>query len=350
MEEQKTHKRRERYKGTHPKNFKDKYKEHEPEKYATDVQKIIEKGKTPAGMHISICVDEILDILKIRKGEKGLDATLGYGGHARKMLEELDGEGHVYGIDVDPIEIVKTTKRLRDAGFSEDIFTSINTNFANLAEISEKHGKFDFVLADLGLSSMQIDNPERGFSFKRESALDLRLNPEKGISASERLMSISMMELENMLIENSDEPYAHEISVAIMREIKRGTVLDTTTKLRKIVEGVIEADKKILPSQKKLQAKKACQRVFQAIRIDINQEFEVLDEFLEALPNVMAEGSRIAILTFHSGEDRRVKQAFKALHNEGFFTEISRDVIRASDEECRINPRATSAKLRFAKR
>ena len=124
MEEQ--HKRRVRYKGTHPRKFEEKYKELNPEKYADTVAKVISKGSTPAGMHISIMVKEILDILKIQPGEQGVDATLGYGGHTRKMLDELKGRGHIYGLDVDPIEIVKTTERLRKAGYGEDIFTPVS--------------------------------------------------------------------------------------------------------------------------------------------------------------------------------------------------------------------------------
>ena len=135
------HKRRPRYKGTHPRKFEEKYKELNPEKYADTVAKVISKGSTPAGMHISIMVKEILDFLQIQPGQKGLDATLGYGGHTRKMLEQLQGQGHLYGLDVDPIEIVKTTQRLRDAGFGEDIFTSIQENFANIAKVAQEYGQ-----------------------------------------------------------------------------------------------------------------------------------------------------------------------------------------------------------------
>lgn len=188
---EKPHKRRVRYKGTHPRKFEEKYKELQPEKYKDTIEKVIRKGSTPAGMHISICVQEILDFLQIQPGQKGLDCTLGYGGHTRKMLECLQGEGHIYGLDVDPIEIVKTTDRLRKAGYGEDILTIIQQNFRNIDLVAEEHGLFDFVLADLGVSSMQIDNPERGFSYKVEGPLDLRLNPDKGISAAERLRELT---------------------------------------------------------------------------------------------------------------------------------------------------------------
>ena len=206
------HKRRVRYKGTHPRAFHEKYKEANPEKYADTIEKVIRKGSTPAGMHISIMVDEILDVLNIQPGEQGLDATLGYGGHTSAMLAKLEGQGHMYALDVDPIEIVKTKNRLADKGYGEDILTICQTNFANIDEVAAQAGKFDFVLADPGVSSMQIDNPERGFSYKVEGPLDLRLDPEHGHSASERLRSITKEEFIGMMVENSDEPYAEQIA------------------------------------------------------------------------------------------------------------------------------------------
>ena len=340
------HKRRPRYKGTHPHKFEEKYKELNPEKYADTVAKVISKGSTPAGMHISIMVQEILDFLQIQPGQKGLDATLGYGGHTRKMLEQLQGQGHLYGLDVDPIEIVKTTQRLRDAGFGEDIFTSIQENFANIAKMAQEYGPFDFMLADLGVSSMQIDNPERGFSYKLDGPLDLRLNPQKGVSAAERLTQVSEDELIGMFIENSDEPYAKQIASVIMKEMKKGHAIDTTTKLRETIDTALA----FLPENKEKKdiVKKSCQRVFQALRIDVNSEFEVLDQFLYSLPDVLAPNGRVAILTFHSGEDRMVKKAFKQYYKEGIFREIAEDVIRPSAEECRNNGRARSTKMRWA--
>ncbi|MDE6940305.1 MAG: 16S rRNA (cytosine(1402)-N(4))-methyltransferase, partial [Lachnospiraceae bacterium] len=182
MEQQ--HKRRVRYKGTHPRKFEEKYKEHNPEKYADTIEKVISKGSTPAGMHRSIMVDEILDFLQIQPGQKGLDATLGYGGHTRRMLERLQGQGHICALDVDPIEIVKTRERLERAGYGAQILTVLQENFAGIDRIAAEHGPFDFILADLGVSSMQIDDPDRGFSYKVEGPLDLRLNPEKGVSAA----------------------------------------------------------------------------------------------------------------------------------------------------------------------
>lgn len=346
-----THKRRVRYKGAYPRNYKEKYKELQPEKYADTIEKVMKKGSTPAGMHISICVQEILDFLQIEPGQIGLDATLGYGGHTKAMLGCLNGKGHLYALDVDPIESEKTKKRLRKAGFGEDILTVKLLNFANVDEVAKEAGGFDFLMADLGVSSMQIDNPDRGFSYKVEGPLDLRLDPTRGTSAAERLKELTKEEFCGMLIENSDEPYAQAIAKAVFKEIRSGKKIDTTTKLRTIIKNTVleqtEVKKQTEDEQKEL-VKKSCQRTFQALRIDVNSEFEVLEMFLEKLPEVLKPGGRVAILTFHSGEDRLVKKSFKRFCKEGLYSSISTDVIRPSKEECIKNPRARSTKMRWA--
>ena len=343
--EETNHKRRVRYAGKYPKKFEEKYKEHSPEKYADTVAKVIEKGSTPAGMHIPIMVQEILDFLEIKPGQQGLDCTLGYGGHTGKMLEQLGGQGRLISLDVDPIESEKTVKRLREAGFSEDNFIFRLINFANIDKVVEECGKFDFVLADLGVSSMQIDNPERGFTYKFDGPLDLRMNPQKGESAAQRLKSMDAEEIEGMLVENSDEPYAAEITEVLMNWRKYGKSPETTTELKEAIEEALT----FLPEKEKKEAvKKSCQRTFQALRIDVNQEFEVLYAFLDKLPQVMNPGGRIAILTFHSGEDRLVKRAFKEGKKAGIYSEICKDVIRPSAQECARNPRAKCTKMRWA--
>lgn len=349
MENQgKTHKRRVRYSGTHPKKFSEKYKEHNPEKYTDTIAKVISKGSTPAGMHISICVNEILDFLQIKPGMAGVDATLGYGGHTKEMLKKLEGNGHVYGLDVDPIESAKTKERLRSQGFGEDIFTVRLQNFADIDKVVEDTGrKLDFVLADLGVSSMQIDNPERGFSYKIDGPLDLRLNPTAGSSAAERLKEVTEEELVGMLVENSDEPYAEEIAATVTKWQKKGKPIETTTDMKHVIEEALV----YVPKAERAEAvKKSCQRTFQALRIDVNSEFEVLYTFLDKLPEVMVPGGRIAILTFHSGEDRLVKRSFKQLKKQGVYSEICEEVIRPSADECARNPRAKSTKMRWAVR
>ena len=339
------HKRRVRYSGTHPKRFEEKYKEQNPEKYADTVEKVIKKGSTPAGMHISICVNEILDFLDIRPGMQGLDATLGYGGHTTEMLKKLDGLGHMYGLDVDPIEIVKTKARLKERGFDEDILTVKQMNFADIDKLVPETGLFDFVLADLGVSSMQIDNPERGFTYKADGPLDLRLNPEKGISAAERLKQMDMEEIAGMFVEKSDEPYAEEIAREIAKRNRKRQYIETTTGLKEVIETTLS----FIPEKERKEAvKKSCQRCFQALRIDVNQEFEVLESFLTKLPGILAPGGRAAILTFHSGEDRLVKYYFKEGKKDGLYSDVANDVIRPSAEECQRNPRARSTKMRWA--
>lgn len=338
------HKRRPRYSGTHPKNFKEKYKELNPEKYADDIVKIIQKGNTPAGMHISICVKEILEFLQIKPGQIGLDATLGYGGHTLEMLKCLDSKGRMYAIDVDPIELPRTKERLERLGYGSEILEIKQMNFSQIDEVTSNSEPFNFVLADLGVSSMQIDNPERGFTFKAEGPLDLRLNPKSGISAAELLKEMTLFEIEDMLIENADEPHATVIARAILSSINRGIDILTTTQLRNIIKEAL----KYVPRIKEDDIKKSCQRTFQALRINVNKEFEVLDEFLEKLPSILAKGGRVAILTFHSGEDRRVKKSFQHFFREGIYSEIAPEPIRPSAEECHVNSRARSAKLRFA--
>ena len=340
------HKRRERYSGTHPRSYKEKYKEHNPEKYADTVERVIQRGGTPAGMHISIMVQEILDFLQIRPGQTGLDATLGYGGHTSAMLAKLEGQGHLYALDVDPIESEKTKKRLADKGFGPEILTVRLQNFADVDQVCRDTGvKFDFILADLGVSSMQIDNPERGFTYKVEGPLDLRMNPLKGVTAAQRLKEVDYDEFVGMLIENSDEPYAEEIARVVMGRLSRGEPVETTTQLKNAIEEALS----FLPKKEQKDAvKKSCARTFQALRIDVNSEFEVLYTFLEKLPDVLAPGGRVAILTFHSGEDRLVKKSFKQFAREGLYSEIAADVIRPTAEECVRNSRAKSTKMRWA--
>lgn len=343
--QEKEHKRRVRYSGTHPKSYKEKYKELNPEQYPDTVEHVIKKGGTPVGMHISIMVKEILDFLQIKPGQKGLDATLGYGGHTREMLNCLQSEGHIYALDVDAVEMEKTKERLLKAGYGPEILTVKRLNFANIDQVAAEVGLFDFVLADLGVSSMQIDNPERGFSYKKDGPLDLRLDSSKGISAAERLKNINREELQYMLLENADEPYAEQISQGIITAVRRGKEISTTTILREIIEQALS----FIPEKERKEAvKKSCQRTFQALRIDINSEYEVLYDFMEKLPGILAPGGRAAILTFHSGEDRIVKKTFQRLLKEGIYSDIATDVIRPSAEECNRNSRARSTKMRWA--
>lgn len=341
------HKRRVRYNGTHPKHYKEKYKELNPDKYADTIAKVIDKGITPAGMHRSICVQEILDFLDITPGQKGFDATLGYGGHSLEMLRKLDHQGHLFATDEDPIELPKTVERLANEGFGPSDFTPFHMNFSNLDQIAKEVGPFDFLLADLGVSSMQIDNPDRGFSFKTEGPLDLRLNPEKGESAAQKINSMNQDEIMYMLMENADEPHAALIAKNIISARRKGRRILTTTDFRLLIE---ESLSQLKTPVSKEDIKKSCQRCFQALRIDVNSEYEVLYDLLEKIPHALAPGGKVAILTFHSGEDRLVKKSFLQGYRNGLYSQIAEEAIRPTPMECNQNARARSAKLRWAVR
>ena len=337
--------RRVRYNGTHPKSFKEKYKELNPENYLEDVEKIMQQGKTPAGMHRSICVTEIMEFLKVTPGQVGLDATLGYGGHSLEILKCLSPNGLLYAMDVDPFELPRTEARLLALGYGEKEIVFKKMNFSEIDIVALESGPLNFVLADLGVSSMQIDNPERGFSFKIDGPLDLRLNPKAGKSAAALLKTIAPRELAGVFFENSDEPHYEVITLAIMAKIAAGIAITTTTHLQ---ETITEALAFLPEATRKEEIKKSCQRCFQALRIEVNNEFGVLDSFLEKLPYVLAPNARVAILSFHSGEDRRVKKSFQSLSRAGIYSSVAPDIIRASADECYTNPRAKSAKLRWA--
>jgi 16S rRNA (cytosine1402-N4)-methyltransferase len=322
-------KRRPRYTGKNPRQFAEKYKEHSPDRYPADIAKVIEAGKTPAGTHRPIMVREIVEVLAPRPGGFAVDCTLGYGGHAEALLAAIQPGGRLMGLDVDPIELPKTVRRLTALGFGSDTFTAIQTNFAGVAKVLP--GPADVLLADLGLSSMQIDNPERGFTYKYDAPLDLRMNPRKGQPASALLAGLDPSRLSELLSDNSDEPDADRLARAILH-----APATTTMQLAAAVRKAGGDEDSI-------------RRVFQALRIEVNDEFGALEAFLRNLPFCLKPGGRIAILTFHSGEDRRVKKSFKAMFQDGVYSSIADEVIRSSPEERRANPRSSSAKLRWAR-
>jgi 16S rRNA (cytosine1402-N4)-methyltransferase len=336
--------RRVRYKGTHPRTYQEKYKELNPDQYSEDVEKIISQGKTPAGTHRSICVEEIMQFLNVQPGQTGVDATLGYGGHTLEILKSLNHSGKLIGLDVDPFELPRTTERILSLGFNETDFISKNINFSQIDEVADEFGPFDFIIADLGVSSMQIDNPERGFTFKSDGPLDLRLNPAEEIPASELLFRLSEDELTNILVENSDEEHSNEIAHAIITANEQGQKIRTTKQLFETISTAL-IDMGI---KDKDAIRKTSQRCFQALRIEVNHEFDVLEQFIDKVPDSLKSGGKVAILTFHSGEDRRVKKAFKYFYREGIYSDIAETPQRASVEECNANPRARSAKLRWA--
>ncbi|MBP9854681.1 MAG: 16S rRNA (cytosine(1402)-N(4))-methyltransferase RsmH [Candidatus Omnitrophica bacterium] len=340
---QEPHKRRVRYRGKNPRRFEEKYKEHNPEKYADDVKKIMESGHTPAGMHRPICVQEILEFFNLKPGQIGLDATLGYGGHAQEFLKRITPGGCLYAIDVDPIEILRTQARLRGMGFTEKDFITRQINFAGISKLlTDVKDGFDFILADLGVSSMQLDNSARGFTFKTAGPLDLRFNPEKDKPASERIKSLSLLDLEKILWANADEPFTREIAQAIHR---RKEDMNTTSDLTFTVRKALSKIDRDMPDK---DVTRSIRRTFQALRIMVNEEFSVLEQFLRNVPFCLKPGGKVAILTFHSGEYDRVTESFKQGLETGLYSEINQESVRASFKEQYDNPRSKSAVLRWA--
>jgi len=328
-----------RYAGKHPRRFEEKYKEHQPGRYAQTVAKVLASGKTPAGMHRPAMVAEILEALAPQPGEVAVDCTLGFGGHGQELLARILPGGRLLGLDTDPIELPKAEARLRGLGFGEDVFTARRSNFAGLPQAlrdAEIKGA-DLILADLGVSSMQLDDPGRGFSVKHEGPLDMRMNPQRGQSASVLLQRIRVEALQTLLAENADEPHAVMLAPALA-----GKLFRTTTALAKAVRAA-------LPRLNKHDGDDSVRRVFQALRIAVNDEFSALETLLRHLPACLNPGGRAAVLTFHSGEDRRVKKSFEAGLREGIYAEIS-GVLRPGIEERRANPRCAAAKLRWARR
>jgi 16S rRNA (cytosine1402-N4)-methyltransferase len=335
----KPHKRRVRYAGKNPRRFEEKYKEHQPERYAQTVAKVLASGKTPAGMHRPVMVAEVMDALAPQPGEVAVDCTLGFGGHAQELLARLSPGGRLLGLDTDPVELPKTEARLRGLGFGADVFTARRSNFAGLPQAlweAEFQGA-DVLLADLGVSSMQLDDPARGFSVKNNGPLDMRMNPQRGQPASVFLERIGPEALQILLTENADEPRSAELAHALA-----GKSFATTTALARAVQAA-------LPRLNKEAAADSIRRVFQALRIAVNDEFSALETFLRILPMCLKPGGRAAVLSFHSGEDRRVKKSFELGQREGVYVEIS-EVQRPSAEERRANPRSAPAKLRWAKK
>ncbi len=309
-------------------------------RYGADVEKVLAAGKTPAGSHRPIMVDEVLDALSPQRGDTAVDATLGGGGHARAILERILPGGRLVGLDVDPIELPRTEARLREAGFGPIAFTAHHSNFAGLSRVLAAEGLpgADVILADLGVSSMQLDNPDRGFGYKESGPLDMRMNPSRGLPASEVIARTTCDKLVRLLQENADEPHAELIAGAL-----KAQSLETTGALHRVVSAAL-GPLRLGPEDEKA----SIRRTFQALRITVNDEFATLDWLLRSLPECLLPGGRVAILTFHSGEDRRVKKAFQSGHREGLYSATNTEVIRASRDETRANPRASSAKLRWA--
>ena len=336
-----SHKRRPRYSGRNPRAFHDKYKELDPARYPGDVEKVLASGKTPAGTHRPIMVNEVLECLKPKAGELAVDCTLGGGGHARAILERIQPGGRLIALDVDPIELPRTEAAIRAEGYGPETLVVHRVSFAALPKVLATERPADMILADLGVSSMQLDNPDRGFNYKEPGPLDMRMNPSRGQPASELISRLSEADLAALLDENADEPHA-----GLIAHLLKQQPLETTHALERVVRTGLTA---ALGDLAKTDVKMSVRRTFQALRIAVNNEFSALDALLRALPHCLAPGGRVAILTFHSGEDRRVKKAFQSGFREGVYAAVATDVIRSTMEETRANRRASSAKLRWGR-
>jgi 16S rRNA (cytosine1402-N4)-methyltransferase len=336
--------RRPRYRGRNPRTFAERYKEHDPAQYPEEAAKVTASGRTPAGSHRPIMVAELLAVLRPQPGDVAVDATLGYGGHAREVLSAILPGGRLIGIDADPAELPRTERRLRVLGHGPDVFSVHRTNFAGLSGViaAETLTGVDIVYADLGVSSMQYDNPERGFSFKTDGPLDMRMNPARGLSAAELLSRLDEAALATLLEEYADLPGASRMARHVLLSHSRSPIsgtLELATIVRTAASQLSSED-----------ATHTVRRVFQALRIAVNDELGTLTSLLRQLPGFLKPGGRVAILTFHSGEDRLVKHAFRAGQAAGIYSQISEEPLRPAPEERHANPRSTSAKLRFAVR
>ena len=350
-EQQPKHVRRIRYSGKYPKKYNEKYKELAGDN--ATIEKVINKGTTPAGRHLPIMVEECLEYLglsnenEIKENIIVVDCTLGFGGHTIRILEKIKNKaGTVYAIDQDKETLENTSKRIQESTFNTS-FRSFHKNFNETIEIIKSEGiVVDCLLADLGYSSMQIDNPERGFSYKYEGYLDMRMDRTRGsLTASDYLKKIpNAKKFSQVLMDNADFDEKDALLLA-EKIVKCKNTLNTTISLANTIRDVY-ADAKIKMSKNELDSIIA--RVMQSIRIEINDEFGVLDKLLHDLPNMLSKGGRVVILCFHSGEDRRVKKAFKSGFNSGVYLKWGREVVIASSTERRKNPRSKCCKLRWA--
>ncbi len=289
-------------------------------------------------------LDEVLGVLRPAAGEIAVDATLGGGGHAHAILSRLQPGGRLLGLDVDPLVLPRTAAELRASGFGPESFLCRHASFAELQQLLTTEGieRADIILADLGVSAMQHDDPARGFSYKGVGPLDMRMDPQRGEPASRLIARVGEDELAALLRENADEPHSEPIA-----RVLKGNLPGTTHAAAQVVRAALSA---AAPELSKAELKLSVRRTFQALRIAVNDEFRALEALLTSLPRCLAPGGRVAVLTFHSGEDRRVKKAFQAGLRSGVYAEIARSPLRSQKAETFDNRRAAAAKLRWAVR
>jgi 16S rRNA (cytosine1402-N4)-methyltransferase len=335
-----SHRRRQRYKSTHPRSFEEKYKElgADPEAMA----KAKARGSTPAGAHVPIMVSEVLEALAPLAGAKILDCTLGWGGHAEALARAAGPSGSLIGLDRDGEELARTEARLRALGLNVVARQNDYSEAARL--LKEMCLQVDALLADLGVSSMQLDRPERGMSFKNDGPLDMRMDRSRGRTAAEWLAGASETEIAEALARFGDEPEAGKIAAALARLKAEGRPPKTTSELASAV-GAAKGLGEGRLIKKDAFAPHPAARTFQALRIAVNSERESLSRLLRDLPALVRPGGRVAFLTFHSGEGSLVLDALRAQAEKGLWRLPLADPRKPSPEEVRENPRARSARL-----
>ena len=348
--EAKPHRRRVRYSGTHPKRFAEKYKEHAIDAHPDLRKHLRDKGKTPAGTHIPILVDEIIAALAPQPGETLIDCTLGYGGHAAAFAKCIGNTGKLVGADVDSAELERTQQRLSTQ--CPDVpMAFYRSNFAGVAKITHKESPdgFDIIFADLGLSSMQIDDPSRGMSYRQDGPLDMRMDDRRQHTAADLLNTLSQEALSEALRDLSDEPDHHALALRIAERREH----ERFNRISQLVELVLEVKGMTVAEYKQRQRHQPgglhpAARTFQTLRMLVNDETAALKELLRVAVYCLRPAGRIGIISFHSGEDRLVKHAFADGLRDGLYQTISEEPIRPTQAEIAANTRSASAKFRWA--
>lgn len=344
------HRRRVRYTGTHPRRFAEKYKEHAIEAHPDLREHLRDKGKTPAGTHVPIMVNEMLHLLNPQPGDIVADCTLGYGGHAAALAQRIGPAGKLVGLDVDGDQLERTRQRLGDL-YPDVPMEFVHSNFAGLANVMPQAAPegFDIVFADLGLSSMQIDDPDRGMSYRHDGPLDMRMDSRRQQTAADLLNTLPEETLSEALRDLSDEPDHRDLARRIVKQRQHrpfdriGPLVDLIFETKGLNRAEYKRHQRKTPHRLHPAA-----RTFQTLRMLVNDEQAALKELLRVLPWCLRPGGRAGIISFHSGEDRLVKQAFVSAHRDGLFSEISKEIVTPTREEIAANTRSTPAKFRWA--
>lgn len=335
------YRRRKRYKGTHPRSFEEKYKELDADPEA--IAKAKARGSTPAGAHLPIMVEEVSQALEPLEGATVLDCTLGWGGHAAELARRAGSRGTVIALDRDGEELSRTERRLVAGGVK---ITARQSNYAGARQILRELGLIgvDALLADLGVSSMQLDRPERGMSFKTDGPLDMRMDRSRGKTAAEWIAGAAQKDIERALIDFGDEPDAKAIAAALASAAAQGRAPKTTRELSAVVGDAKNLEEGWFRKKDAFSSHPAA-RTFQALRIAVNEERGALAQLLEDLPSLMRSGGRAALLTFHSGEEALVEEALRRQTAAGLWRAPLAGPRKPLPEEVRANPRARSARL-----